>query len=296
MPNTAPELSQQTAAGGPVAVVKVGGAPLHGGADTTALAQDLQRVLADGWRVVVVHGGGSQLNDLMGRLGLQPSFVDGLRFTDDDVLSAAVMAFMAVNTQLAAALVAQGVKAVGMAGSAGGLVTAKRRYHRPQGQDAAIDLGWVGDVAAVRRDVIDSIWTAGCLPVIAPLALGVDGHLYNVNADTIAASLAAGLTADQCLLLTDVPGLLTVAPGEQQPGDETEPEVIRRLAADQAAQWLDEGRLTGGMRPKIAAALTAAQGGVAQVRIVDGREPGVITRHLLEGADDGTVILGGKNR
>jgi len=278
-----------------VAVVKVGGAPLHGGADTAALAHDLERALAGGWRVVVVHGGGSQLNDLMGRLGLKPRFVDGLRFTDDDVLAAAVMAFMAVNTQLAAALVAQGIKAVGMAGSAGGLVTAKRRYHRPQGQDTVIDLGWVGDVAGVRREVIDSIWTAGCVPVIAPLGLGEDGHLYNVNADTIAAALAAGLTADQCLLLTDVPGLLTVAPNERIE-DGSEPEVIRRLSADQAAQWLDEGRLTGGMRPKIAAALTAAQGGVAQVRIVDGREPGVISRHLLDGADDGTVILGGAGR
>lgn len=282
MPNTVREqLSDR-----PTAVIKVGGAPLNGGADTTALAHDLQRVLDQGWRLVVVHGGGNQLSSLMTRLGQAPRFVDGLRVTDDDAMATAVMAFMAVNTQLAAALAAQGLAAVGIAGSAGNLVTAERRVHQPAAGGPAVDLGWVGDVTAVRRQVIDGLWAAGALPVVAPLGLGADGHLYNVNADTVAAALAAGLGTRHCMLLTDVPGLLTDITA-------AEPEIIRHLTVAEAAAWLQGDRLTGGMRPKITAALTAARAGVTQIRIVDGRQPGVISRHLLDGADQGTVIFGG---
>lgn len=276
----------------PAAVVKVGGAALDGGASAAALAEEVMELQKAGFRVALIHGGGPHLTALMGRLGLEPKFVDGLRVTDDDALEAALMAFMAVNVRLTTALSATGVKCAGLPGTAGGLITAEKL--KPGGGlgESGADLGWVGRVTEVNPWPLEALWQAGAVPVIAPLAAGSydgsrgagsppGGAIYNVNADMAAGALAGALEAENCLFLTDVEGLMSA-----------EGRLVTYLTAGEAREWLSRPSVSGGMRPKLAAAAEAVARGARRAVIADGRQPGAIVNHLIHRSGRGTVIDG----
>lgn len=255
-----------------VTVVKIGGSTL--GANDTSL-EDLASLWRDGRRLVVVHGGGATLSEWLRIHGVESRFVRGLRVTDRETIDVAVAVFAGlVNTELVARLNSLGARALGLSGVDGALVRAER---------SDPELGFVGRVREVDRAQIEALLDAGYLPVLASLAVEVKGELLlaqplNVNADTLAGDVAAALEAGRLVFLTDVPGVLD-AGGQRLPS----------LSRAEALRLIDEGVATGGMIPKLEAALVAAAAGVRTL-ILDGREPHAL-RDALSGAAPGTVVL-----
>ena len=253
-PRSQGKLSKENSAHGTI-IVKIGGSTL---ADHDTTLQDLVTLQRQGINPVVVHGGGKVITDWMVKQGIRPRFVRGLRVTDPRSLDIVVAVLTGlVNKGLVASLAALGGKAMGLSGADGGMLQAKI-------QDQ--ELGLVGRVVGVNREPIDAVLGAGCIPIIAPVALsssqaGADeATLLNVNADTAAGEIAAALGADRLVFLTDVEGVL-----------DSSRRLIPRLTARQARGLMHSNVVAGGMVPKLEACLTALErDSVAQ--IVDGRK------------------------
>lgn len=245
-------------------VVKVGGGALKGGA-----LEDLPGILADGFPVVLVHGGGQQLTRMLDALGIESRFREGLRVTDEATLEVAEMVFAGgVNKGLVRGLNALGVPAAGISGTDGPTLLV----------EPVEELGRVGEVAAVEPGLIRSLWNGGFVPVVAPLGLGPRGA-YNVNADAAAAALSVGLGAGHLFLLTDVDGLLR------------DGEAVASLDPEESEAFVRSGLAAGGMVPKLRAATEAARGGV-RARVLNGNRKGVLAG-ALSGEDVGTLVFEG---
>lgn len=253
-------------------VIKIGGSTL-GGHDTTL--QDLVGLQRQDVKTVVVHGGGKIISEWMEKLGVRPRFVKGLRVTDQQGLDIAVAVLTGlINKQITASLVSMGAKAMGISGADNGMLKARIKDK---------ELGLVGTITSVNPEPIISVLNSGCIPVIAPIAIhcenGVDsnGSLLNINADTAAGEIAAALSAERLLFLTDVEGVL-----------DRSRRLIRRLTKRQARGLIASKVADGGMIPKLEACLTALDtGGMTQ--IVDGRKPGALT-NALSNTTSGTRI------
>jgi acetylglutamate kinase len=236
-------------------VIKLGGSLLD---DATRRAQVL-RGIAKAWKsgeeIVIVHGGGKHIDTMLRRLGIEKKTHAGLRITDDTTLEIVVAVLGGtVNKMLVSELAKMGVKAAGISGSDGGTLSADRHPHVDD-----VDLGNVGRVRRSDPMLIRSMLGAGFLPVVSSVAAGPRGTLLNVNADSAAAAIAAGLNATSLVFLTDVAGLL-----------DGKGEVVPSLDADDARAMLASDIVTGGMRPKLEAALQALASGVASIRIGEG--------------------------
>jgi len=247
---------------GRVVVVKIGGSTL-GTNDTTLL--DLVALQSQGLRPVVVHGGGKIISEWLERQGIRPKFVRGLRVTDDRTLEVVVAVLAGlVNKSLVSEILALGGKAVGLSGVDGGLL--KAEVDSP-------DLGHVGRVTGVDPSGVADLVAAGCIPVIAPVALNAGSaspKMLNVNADLAAGEVAAALGADRLLMLTDVPGVL-----------DSSKRLIPRLTERQARGLMASRIVAGGMIPKIEACLKALSSG-SNAHIVDGRRPHVLLENLAD--------------
>lgn len=274
-------------------VVKLGGEVL---ADTEALdrvAAQLGLLSSLSIRVVVVHGGGPQASELSRRLGVEPVMVAGRRVTDDTALDVAKMVYAgSLNTNLLAALRAHEVQAVGLSGVDGDLLTAKRRPPVKVVDDAGVtrtvDYGHVGDVERVDPRVLTTLLEARFVPVVASLAGDGDGNVYNVNADTVAESIAVAVQAQKLLFLTGAPGVLR---------DRNDPSTLVTFAdPDDLAALMAGGAIAGGMRPKVEACIRAATGGVERTHIIDGRLPDSILLEVFTGSGCGTMIVGRKEK
>jgi acetylglutamate kinase len=201
---------------------------------------------------VIVHGGGSAVDALQDRLGLKPVKVQGLRRTDAATLEIALMTLCgSINKQLVATLTKSGIPAVGLCGIDGGLLQAQKLLH-PE-----LDLGYVGEVVKVRTSLLYSLCTLGFTPVIAPISLGLDGQILNVNADQVASAIALALKAERLNFVSNVPGVLF------------ESEVLPILHMQEAEEMIERGLIHDGMVPKVRAALRTLQLGVPNVRIGD---------------------------
>lgn len=249
-------------------VVKLGG-------ETLAEQFDALRgiaAIAPRYRPVVVHGGGRRLTAWLARLGIESRWQDGRRITDDASLEVAVAVLGGlVNAEIVAALVRLGVPAVGLSGIDGGLLVAERI---PQ-------LGRVGRVTGARPDALEAALTAGLVPVVAPLALDEAGAICNVNADEVAAGLAAA-TGARLVLLSDTPGVLDAAG-----------RVIERLDRARAEALIADGTISGGMIPKVRGALEVLESGGREVVIADGRSPNAVARALVEGGPGTRLVPAG---
>lgn len=274
-------------------VVKLGGDVLK---DPTALdhvAGQLALLHSLGIRLVVVHGGGPQATDLQKRLGQEPQMVAGRRVTDDAALEAVKMAFAgSLNTDLVAALREHEIQAVGLTGVDGELLTAKRRppvrVVDDDGVERTVDYGNVGDIAGVDPRVLTTLLDGRFVPVIASLAGDADGHVYNVNADTVAETVAVAVRAMKLIFLTAVPGVLR---------DRNDPATLVTFAdPDDLTGLMASGALAGGMRPKVEACIRAATGGVERTHIIDGRSPDALLLEVFTGAGVGTMIVGRKEK
>ena len=265
-------------------VVKYGGHAMGDADAARNFAQDIVLLRAVGINPVVVHGGGPQIGSMLDRLGVETRFVEGLRVTDAATAEVAEMVLSgAINKQLVGWIADAGGKALGVSGKDGNLVTARKleRTTRDPGSniERAVDLGYVGTPETVDTTLLDTAVDAGLIPVIAPIAVGADGHTYNINADTMAGAIAAALGAARLLLLTDVPGVLD-SDGTLQP--ELSPDDIERLRG--------EGIITGGMIPKLETCVDAVRAGCEAAVILDGRVPHAMLLEFFTTRGAGTLV------
>ena len=265
-------------------VIKYGGHAMGDPAAARDFADDVVLMKAVGINPIVVHGGGPQIGAMLKKLGVESSFVDGLRVTDAETAKVAEMVLSgAINKELVAWIAAAGGKAVGISGKDGGFVTAEkvtRTTRDPESNiERAVDLGFVGEPKAVDRTILDTISAAGMIPVVAPIGVGTDGHTYNINADTMAGAIAAALRADRLFLLTDVSGVLAK---DGSLLTDLDPSKIVALRAD--------GTVTGGMIPKLETCVTAVEGGVDAAVILDGRVPHAMLVEIFTRSGAGTLV------
>ena len=257
-----------------VVVVKYGGNAMVDPSLARAFADDIVLMRAVGMLPVVVHGGGPQIGDLMDRLGKKPEFRDGLRVTDAETLDIARMVLVGkVNRDIVASINVHGPIAVGLSGEDAGLILASARNP---------DLGFVGDVEAVNPAIIHRLLAEGLIPVVSTIGADVAGQAYNINADTVAGAIAVALEAEKVVYLTDVEGLLA---------DVDDPDsLIRRVAPDALQSLLDDGTLSGGMIPKVAACVHAATHGVRSAHMINGTTPHVLLLEIFTDEGIGTMV------
>ena len=262
-------------------VIKYGGNAMTEPALQAAFAQDVVMLQLVGIRPVVVHGGGPQIEAALKRLGLQGSFIQGMRVTDAATMQAVEWVLSGEVQQQIVGLINQaGGKAVGLSGRDGGLILAEKLAMPDAAHPGAfIDLGQVGDIVSVDTAVLRRLQDAGCIPVISPVGVGANNESYNINADVVAARMATALQAEKLLMLTNISGVLDGAG-----------QLMTRLSAAQIDAMVADGTISGGMIPKISGALEAAKAGVQAVHIVDGRVPHVLLLEILTGRAFGTMI------
>lgn len=273
---------------GRVFVVKAGGAMCGDEAIMRELAEQIGVLCVLGVRVVLVHGGGPQTTAMSERLGLEPLFVEGRRVTSPETLEVAVMTLNgSVNTALLAACRAAEVPAIGVSGVDAGLVKAVRRppqLREVDGERSAVDFGRVGDIVAVDPTVLTRLLDAQLVPVVSPIAADDDGQILNVNADTVAATLARVLGAEKLVFLTDTAGLLEDKRDPASLVSYTDIAGLERLQA--------RGALDGGMLPKVTAAKEALVGGVERVHMVGYKGPSSLLVEVFTNEGSGTLIVG----
>jgi len=275
---------------GQTVVIKFGGHAMTDEALCFAFAQDVVFLRYAGLRPVVVHGGGPQISEHLDRLGIPSTFAAGLRVTTPETMDVVRMVLTGqVNRDVVGQINRHGPFAVGMSGEDANLLTATRALATVDG--APVDLGQVGDIAAVDPGAVRTLLADGRIPVISSVARGADGEVFNVNADTAAAAIAVALGAAKLVLLTDVAGLYADWPG---PGQDDPPagrprEVISQLDAAELATMLPG--LSEGMIPKMQACLTAVRGGVPRAHVLDGRLPHAILLEIFTDSGIGTMVV-----
>ncbi|MGD0864826.1 MAG: acetylglutamate kinase [Rhizomicrobium sp.] len=264
-------------------VVKYGGHAMESGV-SEHFAQDIVLMKQTGIDPVVVHGGGPQIGAMLKKLAIPSSFVDGLRVTDSAAIEVVEMVLTgAINKQIVSGINAAGGRAVGLSGKDGNLVIARKlerfKLNPVTLKREPVDLGFVGEPETVNPDVLRTIIASDLIPVIAPIGAGRKGETFNINADTVAGSVAGAMSASRLLLLTDVEGVL-----------DREGKLIQRLSVADARVLIADGTISGGMIPKIETAMEAVEAGVPAAVILDGRIPHVLLLELFTEHGAGTMI------
>ncbi|GAM00941.1 MULTISPECIES: acetylglutamate kinase [Sphingomonas] len=265
-------------------VVKYGGHAMGDPERQRDFAEDMVLLKAVGINPVVVHGGGPQIGAMLKRLGVESQFVNGLRVTDRETAQIAEMVLAgSINKEIVSWIAAAGGRAVGISGKDAGLVIAEKIQGREadplQGIERHVDLGFVGEPVAVDPRLIESLCADGIIPVIAPVAIGLDGHTYNINADTMAGAIAARLGASRFFLLTDVAGVL-----------DKQGELMTDLNPAKIAELRTDGTISGGMIPKLETCVNAVEAGVDAAVILDGRVPHGMLLEIFTRQGAGTLV------
>ncbi|MHA7820904.1 MAG: acetylglutamate kinase [Erythrobacter sp.] len=265
-------------------VVKYGGHAMGNPQAAREFAEDIVLLKAVGINPVVVHGGGPQIGEMLKKLGVESTFVDGLRVTDEATAKVAEMVLSgAINKELVGWLSSAGGKALGLSGKDGGLVTARKVTRTTRDPDSniesVVDLGFVGEPAQVDTNVIDTAVSAGMIPVIAPIAGGEDGATYNINADTMAGAIAAALGAARLFLLTDVAGVL-----------DSDGELLSDLSPADIARLKQDGVIKGGMVPKLETCVAAVESGCEAAVVLDGRVSHAMLLEFFTARGAGTLV------
>ncbi|HEY7016170.1 MAG TPA: acetylglutamate kinase [Streptosporangiaceae bacterium] len=280
---------------GETVVIKFGGHAMTDEALCLAFAQDVVFLRYAGLRPVVVHGGGPQISEHLGKLGIESSFAAGLRVTTPETMDVVRMVLTGqVNREVVGLINRHGPFAVGMSGEDANLLTASRAHATVDG--APVDLGQVGEIHTVDPGAVRALIADGRIPVISSVARGSAGEIYNVNADTAAAAIAVSLGAAKLVLLTDVAGLYAHWPAQgpgagqdEAPAQDRPGEVISQLDASRLGAMLPG--LSGGMIPKMEACLTAVRGGVPRAHVLDGRLPHAILLEIFTDSGIGTMVM-----
>ncbi|RDC58970.1 Acetylglutamate kinase [Alteripontixanthobacter maritimus] len=265
-------------------VVKYGGHAMGDAKAAREFAEDIVLLKAVGINPVVVHGGGPQIGAMLEKLGVESTFVDGLRVTDQATAEIAEMVLSgAINKQLVGWIASAGGKAIGISGKDGGLVTATKLERTRRDPDSAIeqviDLGFVGTPETVDTTLLETASASGMIPIVAPIAAGVDGQTYNINADTMAGALAAALGAARLFLLTDVAGVLG-----------KDGALLTDLTPSQIGELEQNGTISGGMIPKLETCVHAVEAGCDAAVVLDGREAHAMLLEFFTARGAGTLI------
>ena len=264
---------------GKTLVIKYGGAAMEQADLKEQFAKDVLLLRLVGIRPVIVHGGGPQIGALMKRLGKEPRFVGGMRVTDEETMEIVEMVLVGkINKEIVGLINLHGGRAVGLSGKDGTLIRAHKRLHRTADGTMA-DIGLVGEVDAVNPELIRRLEEDGFIPVIAPVGVGSRGETYNINADLVAGDVAAALSAEKLMHLTDVQGIK----GEDG-------RHISTLTKQEAERLIKAGVIDGGMLPKVESSLRALAGGAQKAHIIDGRVPHAILLEVLTVEGIGTEI------
>ncbi len=265
-------------------VIKYGGHAMEDEELKVSFIRDVVLLNFIGLRPVIVHGGGPQIDGMLEKIGIKSKFVEGMRVTDEETMSIVEMVLVGkINKELVSLINQHGGQAVGLSGMDGNIIRARKLWIPRKGKDAAekelLDIGLVGEVEAVNPELIESIRNNKWIPVIAPVGVGPDGEMYNINADLVAGKIAAALKAEKFILLTDVEGVL-----------DSQKKLISTMNAEMADHYLREGIITGGMIPKVNCCLQALRDGVKKTHIIDGRVKHAILLEIFTDEGIGTQI------
>ena len=261
---------------GKTVVIKYGGNAMINEALQDAVMTDIVLLRSVGVNVVLVHGGGPEINDMLKRIGKESRFVGGLRYTDEETVEVVQMVLAGkVNKHLVQLLTCHGGQAVGLCGLDGDMIQAKKH-------DAGEDIGFVGDIVKINTKVINDAIASGYIPVISTVGGGENGEVYNINADTAAARIASCLHAEKLLLMTDISGLLR--------DKDDESTLTQEVKVSEIPSLKSQGIISGGMIPKIDCCVEAVRRGVTRTNIIDGRIPHSILIELFTDAGIGTMF------
>jgi acetylglutamate kinase len=265
---------------GKTIVVKYGGNAMTEERLKASFAHDVVLLKLVGMNPVVVHGGGPQIEQWLTRLGKKGEFVHGMRVTDAETMDVVEMVLGGqVNKEVVTRINQAGGRAVGLTGQDGAFILARKMLVPGATAKEMVDIGQVGEIAAIDPDVIEALELGGFIPVVAPIGVGEDGQSYNINADLVAGKLAEVLHAEKLVVLTNTPGVL-----------DKNGKLLTGLTPKKIDALLADGTLSGGMLPKISSALDAARGGVNSVHIIDGRVEHAVLLEILTDEGVGTHI------
>lgn len=262
---------------GKIIVVKYGGNAMINKELKNDVMQDLVLLNTIGIRVVLVHGGGPEISDMLKRVGKESKFVNGLRVTDSETVEIVQMVLAGkINKTLVNHLQNSGGRAIGLTGTDGHLIEAEMKSR---------ELGYVGEITKINIDPVNDLLEKGYIPVISTIGCDSEGNIYNINADTAAARIAAALGAESLILMTDIVGLLR--------DKDDESTLISSVCVSEAPLLMREGIISGGMIPKIECCVEAIRQGVNKVFIIDGRVPHALLMETLTDEGIGTMLYGG---
>ncbi|WP_369601147.1 acetylglutamate kinase [Hahella sp. SMD15-11] len=269
---------------GKTLVIKYGGNAMTDETLKNTFARDMVLMKLVGINPIIVHGGGPQIGDLLGRLNIQSRFVDGMRVTDSETMDVVEMVLGGlVNKSIVALINANGGKALGLTGKDANFIQARKLEVRRSSPDLKtteiIDIGHVGEVERINAEVIRMLTDSDVIPVIAPIGVDKAGRTYNINADLVAGKVAEELKAEKLILLTNIAGLM-----------DKSGKVLTGLSAAQVDALIADGTIHGGMLPKIECALQAVRGGVKSAHIIDGRVPHATLLEIFTDEGVGTLI------
>ena len=272
---------------GTTVVIKYGGNAMTEAALKDSFAADVVLMKLVGINVVVVHGGGPQIGELLSRLNIESEFVNGMRVTDSATMDVVQMVLGGlVNPDIVSLINTHGGRAVGVTGKDGNLIQAEKMPMTIASNDAGasapeiIDIGHVGSITNIHVDVLNTLLQSEFIPVIAPVGVGKDGESYNINADIVAGAIAGALNAEKLVLLTNTPGIL-----------DADNATLSSLNKAEVEALIANGTISEGMLPKVECALDAVSGGVNSVTIVDGRVPHALLLEVFTDSGVGTQIL-----
>ena len=267
-------------------VIKYGGAAMEDEKLIRSVMQDIVLMKYVGIRPIIVHGGGPRITAWMDKVGKVPEFIQGLRVTDAETVEIAEMVLGLINKEIVARINQHGGKAIGLSGKDANLILAEKQETQitdETGQQTDVDLGFVGKIIGVNTESIMALDKADYIPVIAPIGVGIDGQTYNINADTMAGEIASAFQAEKLIVLTDTRGILRDLSDASS--------LIPTIRMREVDQFIKDGFIAGGMRPKVEACTTALMGGVFKAHIIDGRIPHSLLLEVFTEGGIGTEIV-----
>lgn len=265
-----------------IIVVKYGGSAMVDEKLKARVIQDVTLLKLVGFKPIIVHGGGKEISRWVGKVGMKPEFKNGLRVTDEATMELAEMVLGKVNKSLVQLVESLGVRAIGISGKDGRLLSVKKKYANGE------DIGFVGDVTNVNADILYDLLEKDFLPIICPVGLDDDNNTYNINADDAACAIAKAMKAEKLAFLTDIEGVY------KDPQDSST--LISELTVSEAHKLVGDGYIGGGMLPKINNCIEAIESGVSRVHILDGRIPHCLLLEIFTNKGIGTAILNDSER
>ncbi len=268
-------------------MIKYGGHAMIDEHAMSSTARDTVLLKYVGMQPLVVHGGGPEISRSMDKMGKAPKFVGGLRVTDSETMEIVKMVLVGkINTEIVSKIGLHGGKSIGISGKDDFLIQSSKRdptkIKQENGEILEVDLGYVGKINKIKTDVVDVLTSENYIPVISPIGIDEQGNTLNLNADTVAGSIASEINAEKLVVLTDVPGILT---------DPDDPEsIIRRIHVDELKELVRDGVITGGMIPKVETCINAVENGVKTAHILDGRVEHSILLEIFTKDGIGTMV------